>query len=280
MISTTLRPNSTIRQSANTTIFGAAATVAAAVADDDDSTFVRHRAAGFAKVGFPGYDLPTGAIVYGVNVRLRARCDTATSITTTINGASTGFPYSPAVGSAFRTDAGFTAMSGLSVQAVENGLALQWNSADEVEIAAVYLDLQAVERPVVNVLTPSAPFATSQPEIAWDESGDFPQSQYQVKIFTQNQYEAVGFDPTNSAALYDSGAQLGTANSLTPTVNLANGVTYRFYARGAQDVNGATQWSAWDFTQQPMSAPSAPVPTVVAVADDDLARIKLTITDG
>lgn len=277
-VTVTLRPVATLRVGRLSSLHGAAATVDAATSDDDDTTFVKQNAAGaFAKVQFASFTVPTGAVVTGLVVRLRMRAQAATLVPLLVNGNAFGFQLSPNVGPGWRTETTF-AVGGFSAQSVANGIALQWNANDEFDVAEAYLDVSYATRPTVEILQPSGPVETSQPTIEWQS--DSLQAEYQVKIFSEEQFDAAGFDPTTSGALYDSGVQLGADEELVATsVNLTNGVTYRFYVRIAQMNDADPQWSQWAFVEEPMDAPVPTVPGITAVPDDTFARIKLTLTD-
>lgn len=277
MTTVTLRPVATL-QSRLAIVHGSAATIDAATADDDDTTFVRQTATtGFAKVQFAGFDLPQGAVVVSVVITLRMSAPAPMNVSVALN-AGTPVAFAPTF--AVFTDYGSAAQGGFSAQSVENGISAKWTVDNPVDISEAYLDVTYVERPVVEINTPAGTVTTSQPEIDWTFLAALAQSNYQVKLFSTDQYEAPGFQPTDSEAFFDSGIQAGTADSFTPTsVNLVNGQSYREYVRAAQLVNGAQQWSAWEFILVTLNAPVPATPFLTVTPDDENARIKLSLSD-
>lgn len=132
--------------------------------------------------------------------------------------------------------------------------------------------------PSVDVLSPEGVVRDdSTPMVEWsyfDPEND-PQATYQVKIFTQAQYSATGFDPTTAAAFWDSG-EVVDANARTRDVgtSLTNPGTFRAYVRCSQAGASYTPWAFSDFTMN-LVAPAAP--TLTVTPNDDLAYVKLDV---
>lgn len=145
---------------------------------------------------------------------------------------------------------------------------------------------------------------TSRPQTLWtydDAEGDG-QAAWEVAWFTAAQYGVGGFDPATSPATdrvtgYDAGAGytgndgrryppalIGrvfsarrNARGEYPTVDLANGVTYRTYVR-AQDTSGL--WSAWAYRQFDTTLALPATPGLTATADNTNGRVALAVTLG
>jgi hypothetical protein len=143
-----------------------------------------------------------------------------------------------------------------------------------------YVDFLFNDRPL---LTPTLPASgstvttTTRPTVEWtyaDPEGDALE-RWKVKVFTDAQYLAVGFDPETSAAYAESGEQVSAGTSWTPSVDLPNDV-YRAYVWGsdvgASGVYGLPSYIGWT---QNVTAPT--VPTITAVPENSAARVRVTI---
>ena len=75
------------------------------------------------------------------------------------------------------------------------------------------------------------------------DSDGGPQTKARVKVFSEAQFNAGGFDPATSTATYDSGV-LSQATTSHVGSSLLDG-TYRAYPVVAQTVNGADHYSDW-----------------------------------
>lgn len=194
-----------------------------------------------------------------------------------LNGG-TDIIFTPA--SSFGTQAS-DAQGGFTAANIAAGITLTFGSVgDDDDLAAAYLDINYIERPEVNVTAPAGTISVSSPTVRWDTTSTNPQAKYQVKIFTEAQYTTGGFDPTSSAAFYDSGELNGDVESLVPTATLDNGVTYRFYVRVAQLVGSTTQYSAWDFTTGTVATVGGGEGGSLTVTpEDNLARIRIALGD-
>jgi hypothetical protein len=99
----------------------------------------------------------------------------------------------------------------------------------------------------VVTVDPVANVQTTRPEVTWQylqEDGDF-QDRFQVKVFTQAQFSAGGFNPATSTPVYDSGIVSGSDDGFALPFDLLNGTTYRFYIRAAALVLSAPHYSGW-----------------------------------
>jgi hypothetical protein len=108
---------------------------------------------------------------------------------------------------------------------------------------------------------------TSSPTIEWtytDSDGD-QQDYYQIKFFTAAQFGAVGFNPTTSIPIYDSGeiASGDFSTGITDGTLLVDGV-YRVYLRAGKVIAGNILYSDWDFNQYTQDVVTPTIPTLSA----------------
>lgn len=285
MITNTQRPNATIRTSGGT-IFGGAPSFHAALSDDNDVTLVRTAEGSLNGVKFASLVLPAGAIVRDVVLRMRLR-RAAGGINDTFASLNGGPADQLTPGNGVFLTVSTAPKGGFTPAQVAAGIDLFWNAhgpedgSGILDAAEAWLDVTHVPVPTVTITSPGPSTPVTQPPVEWQTTSDFAQSRYQVKIYSQAQYEAPGFTPDLSTPEFDSGAQIGAAGSLVPrSVNLTNGATYRFYVRVAQQVGAQTQYSLWTYVTTTVNATPPPVPTVTPTPDDALARIKLRVVDS
>jgi hypothetical protein len=105
-----------------------------------------------------------------------------------------------------------------------------------------------------------------------------PQNAYQVKVFTELQYTAAGFNPDTSIALFDSGVVVGSDPGATPGVDLENGATHRAYVRAGHDLGPVVYFSDWSFTQFVVDYDSPPRPVVTASFSETSNVVYVTAT--
>jgi sulfur carrier protein ThiS len=154
------------------------------------------------------------------------------------------------------------------------GGGVEGDAVDEdtnIRFYELYAILVWVAKPVTNVGTVTDPTTdrTSIP-ISWTNTLDSDgggQTRYHVKVYTDAQYGAGGFDPDESTPYWDSGNTVSSATSTT-TGSLVND-TYRAYVRVAQTVNGQAFWSDWDYDEFTVTV-VAPEITSVTLAPDSL----------
>lgn len=158
--------------------------------------------------------------------------------------------------------------------------AYMFGSAD-LRVYEVTATLTYVAQPstTVTAVSPDPYTASTLVPIAWTntldaDGGD--QTRYEIKVFTDAQYGAGGFDPDTSTPYYTSG-EVVSASAGADVGPLENGDTYRAYVRVAQTVNGALHWSDWAYDQFTMDVDTADVDTVTAVATDASGLITITV---
>lgn len=269
-----IRPNGTKLIDSFITPVGAA-NIAAATSDQSDSTYAAYEAATYAVYTFQDPSLPAGAVAYGIRPRVRARRTAApTSLnwesvqahiienfTGSVGTFDAAHPYDvrvlPVLGDSLPTTfTEFTSQQiqiGVLSQSQLNNLDMQTGgSAGGVPEADVYwseiwIEIHYATVPTTTVSTPTGTQSTNIPLVSWAHSAGSdggPQTKYRVKVFSQAQYTAGGFNPATSGATWDSGEVTSTATSVN-TPALPNGVTYRAYVITSQNIHGTTQWADW-----------------------------------
>jgi hypothetical protein len=119
---------------------------------------------------------------------------------------------------------------------------------------------------------------TSSPTIEWaytDSDGD-QQDYYQIKFFTAAQFGAVGFNPTTSIPVYDSGeiASGDFSTGITDGTLLVDGV-YRVYLRAGKVIAGNILYSQWDFNTYTQDVITPTIPTLSATYNSSLNYVNV-----
>lgn len=161
-----------------------------------------------------------------------------------------------------------------------DGLEVLLTFSGGLEVFELYVDLVTVPRPVCAVDAITDPYTASTViPVSWvntlDSDGGA-QTHYEVKVFTDAQYGAGGFDPGASTPTQTSGVVVSASTS-TSVGPIETGDTYRVYVRSAQTVNGARHWSAWDFSEFALSVSTSDV-TVVATPVDASGKIDVVVS--
>lgn len=147
--------------------------------------------------------------------------------------------------------------------------------------AEIYVDVDFNVRPSATATGPSGSVTgTSSPLGTWNYSDpeNDAQGHARVKVFTQTQFQAAGFDPETSEAFWDSGKVPQSTNTMKLPA-LTNGV-YRMYVRVWQvDLDGSVvdHFSAWSFTEWTQDAPTPAVPLVADFSEPTDGRIRLDV---
>lgn len=292
-----LNPNAT--HDAPQSIDGGSGTAHAALSDSDDATHVNISSGGDStfEIGFGTFSLPTAAVIKSVEIQFRyfgVSFDEGMNIYLK-NGTSTltsWLDVDTYEGSNWRQyDDGYSndtplIYTGTVTQSTLDNIRARFQTLDNKTISKVWLDVIYAERP--NPPTVSAPTVTitttRKPTTTWtfnagtDGGG---QTKMQVKIFSAAQYGAGGFNPETSSSTTSSGTVTTSSTSWTPSVNLANGTTYRAYVKTAATTNGVDQWSDWAYRQFtisiPVTAPTGLTPTNGSTVDDSTPSIAASI---
>lgn len=282
MTVSTLRPNATT--STTGTVVGSSAH--AALSDDSDSTYVELTALETLETTFGDLTLPAGAVVVKADVRVRSRRHTSSGVAVIEVGIWTSEgPFQTATVSATWSDATTTTVttitSGLSDAMLDDAILRVSETSGWADLYEAFLDVTYAEQPEVAVDSPSGTVTDSNlPAVQWTNTLDAAggaQTRYEVKVFTDAQYGAGGFDPDTSDPFDTSAIVSSAATSWTPTVVQPDD-TYRAYVRVAQTVNGSLHWSDWEYAEYTVDVALPAVPTVVATADNADASITVEVT--
>ncbi len=176
------------------------------------------------------------------------------------------------------------------------------SDSNRAYIYEVFADVYYAARPTVALATdPASPVTTtSYPELgatfsalveSWQDNEGEPartEVAYELRVFSQAQYEAAGFDPDLSTPLWETqgltapldyidGVTLSSEEAAeTPDVPLPNGA-YRVYARGRRYFEAA-QFAAWTYLALMVNVEPCPAPTLTATLDDANQRVVLEVT--
>lgn len=138
----------------------------------------------------------------------------------------------------------------------------------------IFVDVDLKDRPVVSAVTLTNT-STTRPVVSGTfaaTEGD-PLTRARLRIFTAAQVAAAGFSPETSKATYDSGDQATVSLKLDVGQDLAPGVTYHAYLRGAYTLNATPFWSAYASSGAFLLAiEPATAPLLTMTADATLRR--------
>ena len=290
MTVSTLRPNSTTYDTG--TVVGAAS-AHAALSDDSDSSY--YAVADVLEMwvgGFTDLTLPAGALIKHVAVRIR--CRGGPPMPAQMHAALAFAAPWPVqydedimvswVSSTTITATGLTVnTAGISDGNIDGAsAAVRALSTTPVVVNEVYLDVTYVAVPVVSADAPTGTVGgTNQPTVEWSttlDSDGGSLTHYEVKVFTDAEYGAGGFDPDTSTPTQTSGiVNYPGAVGWLPDP-LADD-TYRAYVRIAQTVNASQHWSDWDFAQFDVSVDLPGTPLFNAAPDDAAGKVALQIIE-
>jgi hypothetical protein len=306
---TTYRPDSTRVQGSWTNQAGSA-TLHTVVADDSDATYIK------AAIGQPNQGnscrltvpdtlvLAAGQRVLRARIRIRCGHNGSATQTQTVGAAfynegtgSTGLPldyffaYPPS--STIRTLTGvwrphdpegreWGQQMARDIQVRLYGYYTHSGLAEFERVHEVFADFDIRDRPTVSAVTVTGTTTSSRPLVAWaynaNADGDS-QVAWQLKVFSAAQYGAAGFNPSTSAAAWDSGQVAGGLTSVTTGADLVNGVTYKAYIRAAQDFNGARWFSDWALSSSFVAGfEPLPQPALSVVADNTVPHLRNQLT--
>lgn len=290
MTTVTLRPDELVWAGTAAATGGSLPTV---WADDSDSAYATFNDVASTEVGFGTSSLPAGARLKTLGLRVRAKARNfyyAVKLPTGPVTTTSTFQFATGVTSAFSTISApalaVTVGDDSAQQAAINGVSVVLGSAlfggsAGLVVAEVYLDVVYATQPAVDVTAPSGTVSdTSSPTVTWSYTpGDdgATQARYQLKVFTEAQYTAGGFNPSTTTAVYDSGEVLG-ADVSHVAGPLPNDTTMRAYVRAAQTINGAAHWSDWDYVGFDTDFVEPHVASVVAAGQNDQARHRIVVT--
>lgn len=296
MTISTLRPDATTTGAGNYTATGAA-NLHAALADNSDASFIRKTNDGTSSciIGFGTVALTASQRVKQVRLRVRAQTTTSSgranyAFGTRVSGLNYFAPSLAVRGLQATQD-----FTGPWQTVSPDGFAWDQSRIDALRVQVtdyrdganraftyeLYLDVDVVNRPTLTVSAPTGTItATAKPDVSWtysDVDGDG-QAYYQIRVFTQAQYSATGFDPVSSAAVWDSGQVASSDSSTVIDEFLANG-THRAYVRAGKLLGTEIYYSSYEFSQFDVNLAPPPTPTLAATYSSTTNRVTLAL-DG
>lgn len=143
------------------------------------------------------------------------------------------------------------------------GVVSTGSGESSIGVDYLYLQYSYTGLPSVTATGPTGTIKSPSPTVTWNFAHDFSQSKFRVRIFSQAQYTAGGFDPAASASTWDSGVQTSSNKSINAGGGIQTSGTYRAFviaSAGTVRVDGTTvdQWSTWGtYTQFTVALPSA-----------------------
>lgn len=266
--------------------------------DDLDTTGISTTGPSYGlETGYPAPTPPAGGTLRAA--RLRARVIGNGSLRfIQINGTGPeGAPYF--TDAYFNTAAPLTlTIAELPITSVPGSIIARtdaYSGSTSIQILELYYDFVYVVPAFTIVTAPASgeTIATNRPHLNlgayYDTDGPFPDA-YQVKVFTQAQVAAGGFNPSTTTPQIDSGSQVphgpaapsytgGQAYRDEDTV-LPDG-DYAAFGRFAQHVNGAELWGAWsqlpDGEEFTVDAPAPDTPDMTLTPDPDQGRMRIDL---
>lgn len=271
-----------------------AATLEAALSDSSDSSYCDVANSSYLGLQFDDLPLPSGAVITTIGAWARvAKVSNTTQIGFNLDITRSGdqsilFVAVKDVTWATPTDilVGSSSMAVTDAEADTLGAAAAATSYD-VRVYKLWTNVTYLTKPVPDVTAPTGSITTTnRPTVTWTNTldyatatGDYPQTAYEVKIFTDAQYLAGGFDPSTSASTVETGVLTGAGLSWQPDSPLPDD-TYRAYVRVAQTVRATNDlWSDWDYSGFTLAVSPPAVPTITVTADNTNARNKIELHD-
>lgn len=276
-----LAPNGTV---SNTGTVTGAASAHEALADDSDASYVTYPGAYYSWLNLADLSLPTGAVVTAVTVFYRAEFTGTTSIpaATKVYAGSQSASDTRNVSAFVAEYVGANIYGGLSDADVDGAtitIGSSFSLAGSLVVYKAGLEVHYFVQPTVDVIAPTGTITSNIPTVEWTPTFDpdalYGQYYKQIKIFSEAQYTAGGFDPSTSTATNDAGTVYNSAGSHGFNDVLSNG-NYRAYTRVAS-YNQPDQWSAWNYEAFTVNAPLPGVPTLSATANNSTGSIRLSV---
>ncbi len=290
-----LTPATTV---ANTgAVTGAGGDADAAMHDGSDSSYIVLDPDELAWFTLSDLSLPSGAILIVAQARTRAALGSAvptgtaleTSVSYPATGGGTDILTSSATIRNFTPQSYLTSTKWYPTDAGLDGATLVITNRQSgafpcgLQLFECSLQVLYFVKPTVTVAYPTGTLTEdSSPTVwwtpAWDPDYTPPTYSYRVKVFTDAQYGAGGFDPETSVATLDSGVVTGYPSSDYPTHDFPDTLaddTYRAYVKISPEGLPSEQWSAWDYEGFTINVNTPGVPTLSVTADDTNARVEI-----
>ena len=298
MAVTTVRPNATASGAGSFTLTGGAGSVHATLNDDSDSTFLQKTS---SVVGQASAIVDFGTTTISASqrvkqVRIRARCDTPTSegrlnvylgarvdnqnyfhSALAIRGTNSVATFT---GPYYTSAPNGEAWSQTAINGLRGKITEYEETSDRGKFYELYIDVDISAQPTVTVSAPTGTITTTTaPDVTWAfaDTDNETQAFYQIKVFTDAQYGAGGFDPETSTATYNSG-EIASSDNTAVVGALLLADTYRAYVRTAKSVNGEPFWSDYAFSGFVISYTEPTIPTMAVAWDSDLGKASFTLT--
>lgn len=300
MTTTIIRPAAASSTSADWSIQGGAASTAIALNDNLDTTYVRSNnptVASLLRVTLADITLTGTQRVEQVRIRVRARrSGTGTDLRARLKDLTPGAAGQTSLEDRWTTiSTSFTEYVGawrvfapqarVWTEALVDNLAVELRnlSTSVAEVAEVYVDVDVRTQATVAVSAPSGSVTTTTRPVVTSAFTDPDLGnpfRLEVKIFDSATYSAGGFSADTSTPVWSTGPALNSdpAPSVTPTVDLTNGTSYRAYVRMSKVSSGGEWWSAWAFSAFSISLTAPAAPTVSTAYDSTTHRTTVTVT--
>lgn len=275
--------------------------------NDDDAKYAscpssRGRAAVRFPIDISSSNVPDGAAITSVTVKIRVRRTTQVGKSVTVNVLSTedtsrytsrtlyptqsfadyevGTYTADPVGKAWDKDR----LNKLAIQVFSYSVPPN----DGVRVAKLYATINYKERPTVAVTSPTGTVNSPSPTVAWNyaqSDGDL-QKSAEYKLFTATQVAATAFDPDTATPTF-GGSVSGDITSLTLPTALGPD-SYYVFVRATSVFDSKSAWSSRSFTVVGAS-PGVPVGGVGTgggggfervIADPTTSNAYLTLRDG
>jgi hypothetical protein len=157
------------------------------------------------------------------------------------------------------------------------------NTTSLPQISEVFLDYIVATQPTLTGLTVLNASQTTKPEFdwTWNSTDGYGQSALHVKVFSDTQYNAVGFDPDKSVAEYDSGVVSGSVEAFIMSVDLRQNISYKVYVQAALNLPDWGLWfSPWVNASFTIALVSPPKPVLTPQAYDNSSNRQVVFLQG
>lgn len=293
----TVRPNALVSGVGNFTITGGA-TAQAVTSDNSDGSYVANSTSGVATLIL---DCGTSTLLENETIRrirVRARVTTPTTagkVNINIGTRQAGTNKYSAALSIRGQYAAATTLTGAwlttspfggawtqsDLDAIRVQVTDYKTGSDKANIIELYVDIDEATEPTVTVSSPTGTLTdTAKPEISFaytDPDATDEQAFFEIKMFTQAQYNAAGFEPTESTGTFESGVIASVEQAYTVTDYLDN-ATYRAYVRVAKNIGGVAFWSNWAYSDFTLNVSRPTSPAVTASWSQGVSRATITAT--
>lgn len=274
----TLKPNGTTFNDGTPS----ATTAHGDLSDDSDTTGVTYDPGESSSLTLENLSLPSGAVVFLAQYWLRLGGTALVRGNLAVGGGRVGtddksVKWGDPVSVAWTQLVGDLSDSdidgaSIGIMNVSGGIAI---------VTEAWVRVMYFVQPTVNVASPTGTITTNRPTVSWtaafDEHAESRTYTRQIRVFTDAQYGAGGFDPDTSTATVED-TVTGTGSSWVSSSRLAND-TYRAYVKVASPTL-PDHWSDWDYVEFTVNAATPGAPTVTATAASGRIQVQLDDTSG